>query len=644
MSEPAQGRAPGAAAAPRVGVGLSWWAATAAVAATYVYFLIFAEFAFLELARAMTPAPERLRLLMAGLGAGGVAGAVGAARAFRSELGRAGLTWLFRACAVAAVGALGAKSFWGLLGAGLVVGLTLGALTVFLAASLRAAAGARLGLSIGVGTGLAYGCCNLPLLFQAPAAVQTAVAAGVALVASWVPRAMRFESAREAGGGAARAVSRPDHDRGGVVRWVLVLLALVWMDSAAFYIIQHSAALRTATWGGTAALYANAAVHLGAAAGAGWLLDRGWRTRLAVGATVALAAACLMLEGTLPAWLPAAWAYTAGVSLYSTILIEYPARSGRAGLAALVFAVAGWVGSALGIGMAQDLERVPLAFVVVAGAAIAVALGWRGRRPGAGAGVLVLLVVVSPGRAEPENADPLVTRGREVYIAEGCLHCHSQYVRPQVARDVERWGPAASLRAVLDAAPPLLGNRRQGPDLANVGNRRSPEWNRLHLITPREVSPGSRMPSYAHLFAGDGAEGEALLAYLAALGAETIEVRRAQIAAWVPPAGAAAEPAAARRLFVRLCAPCHGPAGRGDGPLAARLSLRPADWGVADWRHVPPGAEVESALARIIKFGLPGLPMAGHEYLADGDVVGLARHVRTLHKGAGAAGAAAPPP
>jgi cytochrome c oxidase cbb3-type subunit 2 len=223
------------------------------------------------------------------------------------------------------------------------------------------------------------------------------------------------------------------------------------------------------------------------------------------------------------------------------------------------------------------------------------------------------------------------------------MHCHSQYVRPQVALEVERWGPAIGLAEALRAAPPLLGNRRQGPDLANVGNRRSFEWNKLHLIAPRAVTPGTRMPSYAYLFAGDGARGDALLAYLASLGAETMGTRGAQIAAWRPRTASAVEPGEARRLFARLCTPCHGAEGRGDGPLAPKLSLRPPDWSTAAWRHVPAGADPEVTLARIIKFGLPGLPMAGHEYLPDEEVVGLARFVRTLHKEDRAVQTAAPP-
>lgn len=109
--------------------------------------------------------------------------------------------------------------------------------------------------------------------------------------------------------------------------------------------------------------------------------------------------------------------------------------------------------------------------------------------------------------------DPLVEAGRAVYIAEGCIHCHSQYVRP-VGLDAELWGPVTVPEEALSQRPVLIGNRRQGPDLANIGQRRSKDWNRRHLIHPRAVSPGSRMPSYPHLFAGDAARGEALLVYL----------------------------------------------------------------------------------------------------------------------------------
>lgn len=111
--------------------------------------------------------------------------------------------------------------------------------------------------------------------------------------------------------------------------------------------------------------------------------------------------------------------------------------------------------------------------------------------------------------AEPD----LVALGRSVYISEGCIHCHSQYVRP-VGKDTALWGQATPVERALAQEPVLIGNRRQGPDLANVALRRPLEWNRLHLIDPQSLMPGSRMPSYAYLFAPDDLRGSALLQYL----------------------------------------------------------------------------------------------------------------------------------
>ena len=74
--------------------------------------------------------------------------------------------------------------------------------------------------------------------------------------------------------------------------------------------------------------------------------------------------------------------YTAGVSAYSVALVYYPARGGRAWLAAALLAIAGWLGLALGIGMAQDLNRLPVWFVLGACAVVTglLAIRHRGRR------------------------------------------------------------------------------------------------------------------------------------------------------------------------------------------------------------------------------------------------------------------------
>ena len=602
----------------------SWFAASLVIAATYFYFLIFAEFAFLELASHVAPTPAGLRMLMLALGAGGVLGGATAAWPCRRLSAPVILTWTLRGCAVSALLAVLAATPATLWMAGLAVGLSLGALTVTLAASLGAATAQRkLGLCIGAGTGVAYMLANLPPLFHAAPSTQTMLAAALVGVASFLPRRIL-------------SIENPDTrlvpPRHEVARWTGVLLAFVWMDSAAFYIVQHAEDLRAITWHTNTSLIGNAAIHLGAAIVAGALLDRGWRRSVIAVAALALATAGLILNGTLPAVLPAAWCYTAGVSLYSTVLVEYPARTGLRGIAATIFTVAGWFGSAAGIGMAQDLARIPTGLIMAAVLIGGLALCWRPRN--AGALAIALLLFLS---AKTDLRADEASLGREVYIAEGCMHCHSQYIRPRSAADVERWGPATSLGQARIAAPPLFGTRRQGPDLANVGNRRSPEWNRLHLIAPQAVSPGSRMPSYAYLFSHHDPRGEALVAYLESLGATEIASRRAQTAQWTPKTDAAITPERAKKLFAQACAPCHGPEGQGTGPVASQFLVRPPDWTQSVWRHVTDDVALEANLSRIIKFGLPGLPMAGHEYLPDEEIVGLARLVMTLHQRAGGA-------
>ena len=240
------------------------------------------------------------------------------------------------------------------------------------------------------------------------------------------------------------------------------------------------------------------------------------------------------------------------------------------------------------------------------------------------------LLLATAAAAQEES---LIRRGREIYLAEGCIHCHSQYVRPGSA-DEGRWGPAHPLAETTRELPPLLGTRRQGPDLQNVGARRNPEWLRLQLQSPRALSPGSRMPAYGYLFRpGRGPDGEALVAYLGSLGADTRVAWRDEANRWRPAPAAAGTLRAPARDYADYCAGCHGASGHGDGPLARRLVTPPRDLVRAGWISFPPATRGETerlALARIIKFGLPGSAMAGHEWLADAGVLALAAYVQAL--------------
>jgi len=92
----------------------------------------------------------------------------------------------------------------------------------------------------------------------------------------------------------------------------------------------------------------------------------------------------------------------------------------------------------------------------------------------------------------------LEMEGRDIYIREGCVGCHSQMIRPFRA-ETERYGHYSVAGESVWERPFLWGSKRTGPDLARVGGRYSDEWHRVHLINPRNVVPESNMPGYPWL-------------------------------------------------------------------------------------------------------------------------------------------------
>jgi len=88
--------------------------------------------------------------------------------------------------------------------------------------------------------------------------------------------------------------------------------------------------------------------------------------------------------------------------------------------------------------------------------------------------------------------------GRDVYIREGCVGCHSQQIR-MLHSEVQRYGPYSLAGEFVYDRPFLWGSKRTGPDLARVGGRYSDDWHRVHLRNPRDLVPESNMPSYPWL-------------------------------------------------------------------------------------------------------------------------------------------------
>jgi cytochrome c oxidase cbb3-type subunit 2 len=96
----------------------------------------------------------------------------------------------------------------------------------------------------------------------------------------------------------------------------------------------------------------------------------------------------------------------------------------------------------------------------------------------------------------PLNA--LELEGRDIYIREGCVGCHSQMIRP-LRSETLRYGHYSVSGEMVYDHPFLFGSKRTGPDLARVGKRYSDEWHRVHLINPRDVVPESNMPGFPWL-------------------------------------------------------------------------------------------------------------------------------------------------
>jgi cytochrome c oxidase cbb3-type subunit II len=130
--------------------------------------------------------------------------------------------------------------------------------------------------------------------------------------------------------------------------------------------------------------------------------------------------------------------------------------------------------------------------------------------------VLILLVVAVGGLVEivplffqrsttqpvaglkPYPALELV--GRDIYVREGCYGCHSQMIRPLHAETL-RYGHYSTAGEFVYDRPFQWGSKRTGPDLHRVGGRYSDEWQRVHLMNPRDLVPESNMPAYPWLAA-----------------------------------------------------------------------------------------------------------------------------------------------
>lgn len=111
----------------------------------------------------------------------------------------------------------------------------------------------------------------------------------------------------------------------------------------------------------------------------------------------------------------------------------------------------------------------------------------------------------------PVGRSGIAKQGAEAYRAHGCATCHTQQVRSESEGNDKNYGWGGRRTVHTDYMmenPPLLGVVRLGPDLANVGARRTdPKWHYEHLYEPKSKVEKSIMPPYKYLFTERPARG-----------------------------------------------------------------------------------------------------------------------------------------
>ncbi|MQP23472.1 cytochrome-c oxidase, cbb3-type subunit I [Flavobacterium sp. LMO8] len=144
------------------------------------------------------------------------------------------------------------------------------------------------------------------------------------------------------------------------------------------------------------------------------------------------------------------------------------------------------------------LERKPVQFMLLTTVAILI---------GGLIQILPTILVKSniPTISAVKPYTPLELEGRDLYIREGCVGCHSQMVRP-FRSEVERYGEYSKAGEFVYDHPFLWGSKRTGPDLAREGVKGKPfnggrddVWHFNHMYDPQGLNEKSIMPRYQWL-------------------------------------------------------------------------------------------------------------------------------------------------
>jgi len=143
----------------------------------------------------------------------------------------------------------------------------------------------------------------------------------------------------------------------------------------------------------------------------------------------------------------------------------------------------------------RRLERKPILFLVMA--LIAILIG--------GIVEMIPTFTVSSNVPKISSVKPytaLELQGRDLYIREGCVNCHSQTIRP-FRSETARYGEYSKAGEFVYDRPFLWGSKRTGPDLHRIGGKYPHKWHYDHMLDPTITSPGSIMPQYPWLISQD---------------------------------------------------------------------------------------------------------------------------------------------
>lgn len=118
------------------------------------------------------------------------------------------------------------------------------------------------------------------------------------------------------------------------------------------------------------------------------------------------------------------------------------------------------------------------------------------------AGLIEILPNFAQAARPVEGKTPMTvleTAGKNVYMKDNCIACHSQLIRP-FKTETDRYGMYSLSGEYAYDRPFLWGSKRTGPDLKRVGNYRTTDWHENHMWDPQSVVPKSIMPAYKHQF------------------------------------------------------------------------------------------------------------------------------------------------